>query len=250
MKKYLFVDLDDTLFQSMEKCENKLDLQAAAFLKDGSAISYSTPKQRDLLDFFERSMTLIPVTARNLNAFQRVKLEFSSYAVINYGGVVLQEDGSADMHWLATMQNQMHLALPGLNEVMQLIIDYGKKMGFAGQPRLIEDFNTPFYMVLKDPEKKPEPLAEVEKHVVAPWLASAGKDYYLHRNGNNLAVLPKALNKAYAVEYLQDILRKEHGEIMSLGMGDSKSDARFMMQCDYAIVPRATQLASLTLEAL
>lgn len=250
MKKFLFVDLDDTLFQSMEKCGDATDLKPIAFLKDGAPISYSTHKQRELLGMFEQSMTLIPTTARNFDAYNRVKLDFNSYAIINYGGVILSEDGQADLSYLSAKQSQMHLALPGLMDVMQHIDDYGRKVGFTGKARLIEDFGTPFYMVLKDPHKKPEPLAEVEKHVVAPWLASDGKDYYLHRNGNNLAVLPKALNKANAVLHLKAVLSEQHGEILSFGMGDSKSDACFMSQCDYAIIPRATQLAGVALEAL
>lgn len=250
MKKFLFVDLDDTLFQSMEKCGDATDLKPIAFLKDGAPISYSTRKQRELLGMFESSMILIPTTARNFDAFNRVKLSFNSYAVINYGGVILNEDGQADSSYLSVKQSQMHHALPGLLEVMKHIDDYGVKVGFGGRARLIEDFNTPFYMVLKDPHKQAAPLAEVEKHVVAPWLATEGKAYYLHRNGNNLAVLPRALNKVNAVLHLKNILAEKHGEILTFGMGDSKSDASFMSQCDYAIIPRSTQLAAVALENL
>ena len=39
-------------------------------------------------------------------------------------------------------------------------------------------------------------------------------------------------------------------KIMTFGMGDSRSDARFMAACDYAIIPRGTQLSALALEAL
>ena len=80
--------------------------------------------------------------------------------------------------------------------------------------------------------------------------SEAGQDFYLHRNSNNLAVLPKTLNKARAVHHLRQQLQAEHGEIMTLGMGDSQSDARFMAACDYAIVPSGTQLAALTVAAL
>ena len=75
-------------------------------------------------------------------------------------------------------------------------------------------------------------------------------DYFIHRNGNNLAVLPKTLNKARAVAYLRAELEAEHGPIVSFGMGDSRSDARFMAECDYAIIPNGTQLAALTVAAL
>ncbi|MDB5793323.1 MAG: hypothetical protein JWQ80_3347, partial [Massilia sp.] len=117
MKKYpkfLFADLDDTLFQSLEKCEGRDALHPAAFLKDGSPISFSTPAQRAFIAFAQDGMTMIPATARNLNAFQRVDLAFTSYAVLDYGGIVLEPGGAVDQVWLARMQEAMHAALPGL----------------------------------------------------------------------------------------------------------------------------------------
>ena len=50
--------------------------------------------------------------------------------------------------------------------------------------------------------------------------------------------------------YLRAELEAEHGPIVSFGMGDSRSDARFMAACDYAIIPNGTQLAALTVAAL
>jgi hydroxymethylpyrimidine pyrophosphatase-like HAD family hydrolase len=119
-----------------------------------------------------------------------------------------------------------------------------------GRARLVEDFGTPFYIVVKDPCKLPERLLPVERDVVAPWIAAGNMNYFIHRNGNNLAILPTALNKAHAVAWVTDRLRAEHGDIITFGMGDSLSDARFMAACDYAIVPGRTQLARLALEAL
>ncbi|MDP3842791.1 MAG: HAD family hydrolase [Oxalobacteraceae bacterium] len=250
MKKFLFVDLDDTLFQTPGKCAAEEDLRAAAYLKDGAACSYTTARQRALFEMMQREMTLIPATARNRDALSRVDLPFSSYSIIDYGGVVLEPGGAVDAVWLDTMRVDMARALDGLQQAMQIIDQYSASAGLKGRARLIEDCATPFYIVLKDPEKISERLEQVEREAVAPWIAAAGKDFFIHRNGNNLAVLPKSLNKARAVEYLRQRLVAEHGEIMTLGMGDSKSDARFMAACDYAIVPSGTQLAALTLAAL
>jgi hypothetical protein len=250
LKKFLFADLDDSLFQSLEKCHEADDLQPAAFLKDGSPISFTTARQRAFLAMAHDGMTIIPATARNLNAFLRVKLNFSSYAVLNYGGIVMAPDGAVDAAWLQSMRGDMERALPGLQDVVRVMDDYAQSVGFAGRSRLIEDFSTPFYVVIKDPGKVPARLEQIEREVVTPWIATAGKEYFVHRNGNNLAILPKALNKARAVRYLAERLKQEHGEILTFGMGDSKSDATFMAACDYAIVPRGTQLAGLTLETL
>ena len=249
-EKFLFVDLDDTLFQSLEKCGASDGLTPAAFLKDGSPISYMTEGQRAFFAFAQDGMTLIPATARNLNAFQRVDLPFSSWAVIDYGGIVLQPGGVVDQEWLDTMRGAMQAALPGLQELAGLIDAWAERTGFGGRARLIEDFATPFYLVVKDPDKIAERLEPIEREVVAPWIAAGGREYFIHRNGNNLAILPNALNKSHAVAYVTAKLRAQHGEILTFGMGDSRSDARFMAACDYAIVPRRTQLAGLTLETL
>lgn len=250
MKKFLFVDLDDTLFQTTAKCASVEDLHPAAYLKDGAACSFTTSRQRSLFDLMHREMTMIPATARNRDAMSRVDLPFSSYSIIDYGGVVLEPDGAVDAEWLATMQADMTHALDGLKEAMRVIDDYSKSAGLAGRARLIEDYATPFYVVVKDPEKIPSRLEQIEREVLASWIATEGKDFFIHRNGNNLAVLPNTLNKARAVAHVRQRLEAEHGEIMTLGMGDSKSDARFMAACDYAIVPSGTQLAALTVAAL
>jgi hypothetical protein len=79
-QKFLFADLDDTLFQSLEKCAVPEGLLPAAFLRDGSPISYTTPGQRAFIAFAQDGMTMIPTTARNLDAFKRVDLPFASWA--------------------------------------------------------------------------------------------------------------------------------------------------------------------------
>ena len=249
-QKFLFVDLDDTLFQSLEKCAERDTLEPAAFLKDGSPISFTTAAQRDFFAFAQDGMTLIPATARNLDAFRRVKLPFASYAVLDYGGIVLNPDGAIDQPWLARMQDAMQAALPGLRELAGLIDAWAERSGFGGRARLIEDCATPFYLVVKDPDKIAARLEPIERDVVRPWIDAGRRDYTIHRNGNNLAILPSALNKAHAVAYVTERLRGQHGEILTFGMGDSRSDARFMAACDYAIVPGRTQLAGLTVGAL
>lgn len=250
MKKFLFVDLDDTLFQTPIKVPHATDLEPAAYLKNGDPISYTTAKQRALFELFNREMTLIPTTARNRDALSRVALPFSSYSIIDYGGVVLNPDGSVDESWSDIMRADMALALDGLHAAMQIVDDYSARVGLKGRARLVEDCSTPFYIVVKDPDKNASNLEQIEREVMVPWVAGAGKDFFIHRNANNLAILPNTLNKARAVAYVRQKLEAEHGEIMTFGMGDSTSDARFMASCDYTIIPKGTQLAARTVERL
>ena len=253
MKKFeniLFVDLDDTLFQSLEKCPHRDELKPTAFLKDGAPISYTTPAQRSFIGFAQQGMTMIPTTARNLDALNRVDLPFTSWAVIDYGGVVLRPDRSVDQDWLDAMRVKMAQALPGLEQLAAEIDAWGERTGYGGRARMIEDFDTAFYLCIKDPDKIGERLERVEREVVQPWIEAGDRPYWIHRNGNNLAILPNALNKSHAVAHVTAILRQANPDIITFGMGDSKSDARFMAACDYAIVPRRTQLAGVALEPL
>jgi hydroxymethylpyrimidine pyrophosphatase-like HAD family hydrolase len=250
LKKFLFADLDDTLFQTLEKCAVKDALEPAAYYSDGNICSFTTPAQRAFFAFASEGMTVIPTTARSLDAFRRVHLGFTSYAVLDFGGIILQPDGSIERDWQGRMHDLMHIALPGLREFAARIEDWCAHTGYGGRPRLVEDAGTPFFVVVKDPDKVASNLARVEREVVLPWLAGDGRDYCVHRNGNNLAVLPRTLDKADAVAYISAHLRREHGDIVTFGMGDSRSDARFMADCDYAIIPRGTQLSALTVGAL
>ena len=250
MKKFLFADLDDTLFQTLEKCATRDALEPAAYYSDGRICSYTTPAQRAFFAFVSEGMTVIPTTARSLDAFKRVELGFSSYAILNFGGIVLQPGGDIDRDWQGRMHALMTAALPGLERLAARIGAWCDQTGYQGRARLVEDAGTPFFIVVKDPDKVALNLERVEREVVLPWIADGNEGYCVHRNGNNLAVLPTTLDKAEAVAWVRERLRREHGEIVSFGMGDSRSDARFMADCDYAIIPRRTQLARLTVEGL
>jgi hydroxymethylpyrimidine pyrophosphatase-like HAD family hydrolase len=250
LKKFLFADLDDTLFQTLEKCAGREALEPAAYYSNGSICSYTTPAQRAFFSFVEKGMTVIPTTARSLDAFSRVRLGFNSYAILNFGGIILQPDGSIDRDWQGRMRDIMGIAVSGLHEVAREIEDWCARTGYGGRPRLVEDDGTPFFVVVKDPDKVALNLERLEREVVLPWLDGDGQDYCVHRNGNNLAILPRILDKAEAVAWVTQRLRRKHGEIITFGMGDSRSDARFMAECDYAITPRGTQLSKLTVEAL
>ena len=250
LKKFLFADLDDTLFQTLEKCASRDALEPAAYYSNGSICSYTTPAQRAFFAFASEGMTVIPTTARSLDAFSRVNLGFSSYVVLNFGGIILQPDGSIERDWQGRMHGLMTAALPGLQALAAHIDAWAEQTGYAGRTRLVEDAGTPFFIVVKDPDKVHVNLETIERDVVLPWIADGNSGYCVHRNGNNLAILPTSLDKANAVAYVTERLRREHGEIVTFGMGDSRSDARFMADCDYAIIPRRTQLSKLTVEAL
>lgn len=241
LKKFLFADLDDTLFQSRRKCLDRDDLTPVAYLKDGSAHSFATPAQDSLFALFQREMAVIPVTARNADAFQRVRLDFRHGAVVNYGGIILRADGQPETGWLDRSAAMAAASHEELSSVACTITSAAAAAGAAVRVRIIEDFGVPFYVCAKSEEGDEKVLDHLEP-LVRCHCAEKSLPVAVHRNGNNLSVLPEWLDKRHAVEHLANRLRAEHGEIVTIGMGDSLSDIAFMRACDYALVPNPSQI--------
>ena len=241
LKKFLFADLDDTLFQSRRKCPDEVPLAPMAYLKDGTAHSFATGAQASLLALMQREMTVIPVTARNADAFRRVRLPFAHGAVVNYGGVILDADGKPDEQWLDSSRDLSQESLPHVEAVSATVSALASAADVALRVRIIADFGVPFYVCAKSEEGDERALDKVEP-LVRRHCQEGALPMAVHRNGNNLSVLPHWLDKRHAVEHLVGRLRREHGEIVTFGMGDSLSDVGFMSVCDYALVPRASQI--------
>lgn len=248
MKKFLFADLDDTLFGSAGRIAADL-LEPAARRVDGTVCSYTTPTQRALLALFGET-TLIPTTARDLAALRRVAMQFTSYAVIDHGGVVLLPGGEPDLGWLERMRAALHPAIGALDVLRRRIEAYVRRAGDGIEVRIVEDFGVPFFLAVKDSRRRPERLARVRDELVDPWSDDGNGEYVVHLHGGRLAVLPACVGKAHAVRHVVELLRQECGPVLTIGAGDSVLDARFMAHCDYALVPRETQLSVLTVEAL
>lgn len=249
MKKILFADLDDTLFQSHRKLDPANDWLPLAYLADGSPISYANPRQQAALQLFQQEMTLIPVTARNHDAFQRVKIPFVAEAVINYGGIILNTDGSPDEAWLAASQEQARSSESDLLEWVEAITRESDRLQLDLRVRLISDFSIPFYVVAKSKSgdiAAVEAAAEFCKHSRANGELA---NVFIHANTNNLALIPRWLDKRNAVDYLRQRYADQHSELLTFGMGDSLVDLNFVGACDYMIVPAASQIASMRLRS-
>lgn len=241
-KKFLFVDLDDTLFQSRRKCPDGVPLAPAAYLKDGTAHSFLTPLQLGVLEFLQREMVVIPVTARSVDAYARVRLGFMDRAVVNYGGVILNSDGTPDTAWLERNRNLAKADASCLETVHEAINDWVASTGAAIRVRIIADLSVPFYVCAKCAEGDEASLDRIEAMARARWPAT-DESVRIHRNGSNLSVLPGWLDKRHAVVHLIKRLRDTYGAIATFGMGDSLSDVGFLTECDYALIPRDSQIS-------
>ncbi|MBF6650069.1 hydrolase [Methylobacter sp. BlB1] len=247
MQSFIFIDLDDTLFQTLRKCGPLADrdgLQPRAYLKDGSPLSYATPKQAWLWQWLSGAGRMIPVTARDFDAFSRVDLPFTEEAVLNHGAVILDKNRRIDPEW----QGYMADVLPGyhrdLFDLWEQVHCHARRDP-ALNPRLIKDFGVTWYGVIKHAAADEVALDRLLSAVIRPHESVLSGRLYYHLNGNNLAVLPDVVGKARAVGFLKARYADLHGPIVTIGMGDSKTDLPFMSLCDYAMIPNGTQLGRL-----
>ena len=250
MDMYLFTDLDDTLFQTLRKCgppgsctpdtAHAQGLTVASWSRDGQPLSYMRPQQRRFLELFEHAR-IIPVTARNLDAFRRVNLPFTHGAVLNYGGTVLQPDGSEDMAWQARMRERLSPWQKPLETLETALQHWAEAQGLGVRVRCIGDQGCLFYVVIKNAQEGHCVLSQVQEAGAAMLDRRLG--WCVHRNDNNLAFIPEVLNKSHGVQYIMDAYLTPLGNaFVSIGMGDSLVDINFMSMCDYMVTPRCSQI--------
>lgn len=238
-KKILFTDLDDTLFQSKRKCPDHGELLPVAYLKDGTAHSFQTQAQANLLQAFMDDMIVVPVTARNMDAFNRVKINFMHGAIVNFGGTILNPDGQVNETWLTTVSARCEWFRSILNATAEWARKKASLLGGGLRARVIEDHGCPFYVSIKSAEEYEFVLDDMEV-MLREQLQTT--DLLVRRNGNNLVAIPNWLDKRHAVEFMKTQFKNNHGSITTIGMGDSLSDLSFMKQCDYMIAPCGSQI--------
>jgi hydroxymethylpyrimidine pyrophosphatase-like HAD family hydrolase len=244
MQSYIFLDLDDTLFQTLRKCALDADdpaLQVRAFLPDGTPNSFATHKQQWLWHWLAKGFRIVPVTGRDAHAFERVVLPFQEEVVLNHGAVILDKQRNIDSVWMDRLMQVLPAYHEKLLDMWAEVDAYCLRYnGF--KPRLVKDFDITWYGVIKHVDSTENTLKTLLDSIIKAHPHIVDGSLYWHLNGNNLAVLPKIINKESAVSYLIDSYKQQHPELLTFGAGDSKTDAQFMALCDYALIPGNTQL--------
>lgn len=241
------VDLDDTLFQTLRKCPPDVPanrLTPLGFARDGSPLSYATPRQMQFLEWLAETTHLVPVTARSLDALRRARIPFRA-AVCAHGGVVLDDRGEVDRRWAAMIAER---AVPFASQLAYLAATIGRvarDRGIMVNARVLVEETLPLYTLAKHEDADAEALFAVVDAAV-PSLPEGWTD---HRNGNNVALMPPYLGKAHAVAYILPDLRTRFPDAPVIGIGDSRTDAPFMGLCDFAMMPTRSQLADSLFDA-
>lgn len=242
MRPLLLTDLDDTLFQTARKMPESAEKIPAAQGLNGQTMSFMHPWQQDFIHWALSCMTVIPVTARGIDSLKRVHLPFKHEAVCVHGAAILTPEGTLDADWHAEMQRQLAPYQSRLSAMLTIALQAGENLGLSLRGWLESVEDTDAYLVIKSNDSREEDLQQL-LHTLRETIDLEG--FYIHMNGNNLALLPDVVNKrAATVEILRRHTAK-HGRTTVFGMGDSVSDLGFMRLCDFSAFPPNSQLGRL-----
>ncbi len=248
IKPYALMDLDDSLFQTQRKIDawdlpTAKDLVCAAVNKQSEPLSFMTERQAAFFNWLHASTELIVVTARDQEEIKRVKLSFTSWQVLTHGAVIVTPNGEM----LETWQQHVHDALTPLqdklNQLSQLFAKHSKNanshLRFTPHIDSFNDETLIIYLALKHAKKDHQALIELAEQL-PKLVRDFDKDFYVHVNANNLAILPHAIHKRHAVQFLL-AQHLEHTR-PSFGFGDSLADLPFLQLLDWYGMPNHGQL--------
>lgn len=238
MKPIVFVDLDDTMFQTKAKCPPHVaesDLFIAATAKMGKH-SYMTPSQKHLFDWLVETADLVPVTMRSLNAFNGIHVDFPAGAILANGQVIIGPDGEADANWTSIMNADLSTVAGTLKELLEQGRRSCASLGIDARSLIVGHDGVLGYVVFKDNAGSGERLAEIDFGMdLTGWTR--------HHNGNNLAIVPPSLSKKRAVQHFIDAARAAQPHRPVIGFGDSVTDIPFLQLCDMWGMPARSQIA-------
>lgn len=236
----VFADLDDTFFQTARKMPEGAERHPATYDISGEPNGFMSATQKMFIEWLLCTADVVPVTARSVEAYSRVKIPFTSGAICSHGGVILGQSGEVDRDWHAHMTETLSDFQARLPELSVTTLSVGQELGFSLRGWVVDEADLLHYVVTKHNESDDTVLTKVCAEVQARGVLEG---MHIHGNGNNLAFLPNGLAKRFAVEEWLRRDRAIHGERLVIGLGDSITDLGFMDACDFWGTPARSQLA-------
>lgn len=260
-KPYALMDLDDTLFQTQRKIDawqvptaEAEHLVCATVNKKGEPLSFMSQRQATFFNWLLASTDLIVVTARDRSEIKRVKLPFNSWQVLTHGAVILTSDGDFLGDWqqhmydtLAPIQEEIHQLTTLINNLSSAtetafndlvltphIDSFSNDSGSSAS-----DTQLTIYLAIKHAQKDHQVLADLAKQLPT-LIPNFESHFYIHVNANNLAILPHAVHKRHAVQFL--LQHHLDSQRPSFGFGDSLADLPFLQLLDWYGMPNRGQL--------
>ncbi|MFP3456057.1 HAD hydrolase family protein [Psychrobacter sp. SIMBA_152] len=254
IKPYALMDLDDTLFQTQRKIDawdlpttEPESLVCATVNKQDQPLSFMSQRQAIFFNWLLASTELIVVTARDRSEIKRVKLPFDSWQVLTHGAIILTSDGALLSSWQQHMYGKLAPLQDKLNKLSELFASHSQseQSHLVFTPHIDNfnngsvDENLTIYLAIKHAQKDHQALVDLAEKL--PTLIRDFKqDFYVHVNANNLAILPHAVHKRHAVQFLLEH-HLDH-QRPSFGFGDSLADLPFLQLLDWYGMPNHGQL--------
>jgi hydroxymethylpyrimidine pyrophosphatase-like HAD family hydrolase len=237
MKALFFTDCDDTLFKTARKIEEvKLEeCEVASTLEDGRPSGYRTPRLKFLQNLMS-AQEVVPVTARSVKVLARCDVP-QIPSVCSNGGIIIGADGNPDPDWQSKIRNHIGDG----KEIRDIYSRLSERTDSNFRHWIVEEYGDPMYLCFKHNihEKHLDSLHDYMKETdVLP------EGWKIHKNSNNIAILPSWISKRKAVRYLIDKVRNTEPNRLIIGVGDSLSDLGFMEECDFSMFPNSSQIAS------
>jgi hypothetical protein len=235
-------DLDDTLFRSITKHSDPVGLSRVTTATNGHH-GHMNSAQRGLFAALRATGSVIPVTARSSEAFERVHLDFGTRrAVLSNGAVIRDEAGVPDQDWSSHTASIGRRFEPLFAEMSALI---GSEFGAAARSWVVTEQGASVYFCVK--MNASEARAIRDGILCARNLLTAKlnlSEMWGHVNGNNLSLIPIGISKREACAHLIEQLGDRGGAPL-IGLGDSLTDLSFMELCDFMMIPSQSQIAGM-----
>ena len=250
IKPYALMDLDDTLFQTQRKIDawnlptsEDKNLVCATVNKQGEPLSFMTTRQANFFNWLLTSTEMIVVTARDRDEIKRVKLPFNSWQVLTHGAIILMPDGKILDPWHQYIYNEIAPLQDKLNQLSKLFASHSKNdsshLRFTPHTDSFENKPLTIYLAIKHAQKDHQALIELAAQL-PKLIRDFQQDFYVHVNANNLAILPHAIHKRHAVQFLLE--HHLDSQRPSFGFGDSLADLPFLQLLDWYGMPNHGQL--------
>ncbi|WP_086487430.1 HAD hydrolase family protein [Thioflexithrix psekupsensis] len=232
----LFTDLDDTLFQLQR--HRSAGIYPATHTPTQQHISYQTVSQQLLFELFyqQNHVTIIPVTARSLRQYHNTFLSHLpriNIAVLYFGGLIWEEN-QPNPDW----QHHVYHSFQQLSQSIQQLSSEIKQFLHVHQLKFTLNNTDGYYLTVRADAKTP---ASDQAALFQEMIGLSSGEYIHHYQRRNLVLLPKFIDKRYAVKFLLE----KQGANLHLAMGDSLNDLSFMQLCDVRLIPKNTQIDTL-----
>ena len=209
-----FTDIDNTLIFSKKRSpKNSICVE----YKDGQPLCFMTEKSIQLYRKLSEKITVVPVTTRSTEQFERIEYIRNSHYAIVSNGAKLFVDGIEDKEWTEYYQAYIKSCMPVFEKCRNTL-----KNAFPSCNVRMAD-NTFLYSRLDSDSKQAfEILSEICSNDNVNISESHGKIY----------VIPSEIGKGKAIKRF---MKKYNFSDKTISAGDSLMDLDMLLSTDYSI---------------